>query len=114
MCNSFSTHEAAMKFWKTEHQHLSHDGESPSPLVSLVEVEQKGLRAVAEKICESNECRYPLLALRLLIHVITGIDSNGKIHLSARQLSKSMGVHYDTITKCLKYLREIGVLRIDN
>jgi DNA-binding transcriptional regulator YhcF (GntR family) len=78
---------------------------------NIVEIEQKNLRAVVEQICK--QCRYPLLALRLLLHVITGIDHNGRIDISARQLSRKMDVHYDTVTKCLKYLREIGVLRIE-
>jgi NADH/NAD ratio-sensing transcriptional regulator Rex len=55
----------------------------------------------------------PLLALRLLIHIIAGIDADGKIHICARQLSKKLDVNYDTVTKCLKYLREIGAMRIE-
>lgn len=80
---------------------------------NIIEIEQKNLQHAVEKICTRKECRYPLLALRLLFHVITGIDATGKINISARQLSKSMNAHYDTITKCLKYLREIEVIRID-
>lgn len=76
----------------------------------IIEIEQEKLRMVAETIC--TQSRYPLLSLRLLIHVITGIDENGRIDISARHLSKKMGVHYDTVTKCLKYLRDIEVLRI--
>lgn len=76
----------------------------------IVEIEQKKLRMIAETIC--TQSRYPLLALRLLIYVITGIDENGRIDISARHLSKKMDVHYDTITKCLKYLRETEILRI--
>jgi len=80
---------------------------------NIVEIEQKNLRRVVEKICQPGQCRYPLLALRLLLHVITGIDHTGTISISARQLAKSMNVHYDTVTKCLKYLREIGVVWIE-
>jgi len=47
------------------------------------------------------------------MHVIAGIDAGGCIHICARQLSKEMEVNYDTVTKCLKYLREIQVLRIE-
>lgn len=86
------------------------DGKNEWPSENIVEIESTAVRNVADKICQ--QCRYPLLGLRLLIHVITGIDTNGRIHISARQLSKSMDVHYDTVTKCLKYLREIGVLHI--
>ena len=78
---------------------------------NTVEIEQRNLLLVTEKICTS--CRYPLLAIRLLIHVIAGIDATGKVHISARHLSKTMNVHYDTVTKCLKYLREIGVMSIE-
>jgi hypothetical protein len=78
---------------------------------NMIEIEQRNLRSVVETIC--NQCRYPLLALRLLIHVITGIDADGRIDISARQLSKTMDVHYDTVTKCLKYLREIEAIRIE-
>lgn len=80
---------------------------------NTVEIERKALRQVADRICQSGECRYPLLALRLLIYVITGVDANGKICLSSRQLSKKMNAHYDTVNKCLKYLKEIGVLQAE-
>ncbi len=79
---------------------------------NAVEIEQKNLRLLVEHICRGDQCRYPLLTLRLLIHLITGIDSNGLTYISARQLSKSMDVHYDTITKCLKYLRNIEAIAI--
>ena len=77
----------------------------------VVQIEQHKLRTVVETIC--TQCRYPLLALRLLLYVITGIDAEGRIYLSARHLAKMLNVHYDTVTKCLKYLREIEVLQIE-
>jgi len=80
---------------------------------NVVEIEKKCLRHIIEKISRNDECRYPLLAIRILIHAITGIDANGRTYISARQLSKSLDVHYDTVTKCLKYLREIEALRFD-
>ena len=79
-------------------------------LDNIIEVESKNLQEITDKIC--GQCRYPLLALRLLIYFITGIDNNGVIQISARQLSRKMNVHYDTVTKCLKYLREIEVIRL--
>jgi hypothetical protein len=98
-----------MKFLKPEnHSWLNNEASE-----NIVEIEPMTLRSIAEKICKNDRCRYPLLALRLLIHVITGIDGSGKIYISARQLSKSLDVHYDTVTKCLKFLREIEVLRIE-
>ncbi len=83
------------------------------PKENVVEVEKKSLRYIVEKISRNDQCRYPLLAIRILVHVITSIDGNGKTYISARQLSKSLDVHYDTVTKCLKYLREIDVLSFD-
>lgn len=93
-----------MKFYKSEIQNIS---------ANVVEIEPQSFRYIVDKICKNADCRYPLLALRLLVHVITGIDASGKVYLSARQLAKSLDVHYDTVTKCLKYLREIEVLKIE-
>ncbi len=85
-------------------------GEIQWPQENIIEVERKNLLFITEKICQ--QCRYPLLTLRLLLHIICGIDANGQVHISARQLSKKLDAHYNTVTKCLKYLREIGVVRI--
>lgn len=89
---------------------INHSGTHWLPR-NTVEIEQGNLLLVTEKICK--EYRYPLLALRLLIHVICGIDADRKVYISARQLSKNLDVHYDTVTKCLKFLREIEVIRIE-
>jgi hypothetical protein len=78
-----------------------------------VEIEQENLLCITEQICQHSHCRYPQLALRLMLHMIAGIDTEGRVHVCARQLAKTLGVHYDTVTKCLKYLREIGVLGIE-
>ncbi len=100
-----------MNLPKTENNLFQNDGISQWSPEHVVEIEQRNLRATVDKICK--QCRYPLLALRLLLYVITGIDQQGRIDISARHLSKKMDVHYDTVTKALKYLREIGVLRIE-
>lgn len=89
-----------------QQQHFSHEKNS-------IEIDQKALLSITEQICQPGGCRYPLLALRILIHVIGGIDGNGQIPISARRLSKSMNVHYDTVCKTLKYLRKTGVLEIE-
>lgn len=78
---------------------------------NIVEIEKRNLLLVVEKI--NKQARYPLLALRLFLHVICGIDADGKINISARQMAKTLDAHYDTVTKCLKYLREIEVIRLD-
>ncbi len=83
------------------------------PTENVVEVEKKSLRYIVEKISRNGECRYPLLAIRILVHAITSVDGSGKTYMSARQLSKSLDVHYDTVTKCLKYLRQINALSYD-
>lgn len=75
---------------------------------NTVEIEQEHLLSITEKIC--GQCRYPLLALRLLIYVICKIDADGKICLNARRLAKTFDVHYDTLTKCIKYLRENEII----
>ena len=80
---------------------------------NIVEIEQHYLVFITEKICKDKKCRFPQLALRILIHVIAGLNTEGRMNICARQLSKAMGVNYDTVTKCLKYLREIDVLRIE-
>jgi len=82
-------------------------------LEDVIGIEKKSLRSIVETICKNPQCRYPLLTLRLLIHIITETDKDGRIYLSPRQLSKLMGTHYDTVTKCLKYLRIVGVLSFD-
>jgi hypothetical protein len=76
-----------------------------------LEIERKTLFYFSEKICRDKKCRYPQLAMRILIHVMAGVDNDGKIYICARRLSQAMDAHYDTVTKCVKYLREIGVLR---
>gem|GEM_PF-2008618 len=78
---------------------------------NIIEIEPQSLLHVTETIC--RQCRYPFLTLRLFLHVLCGIDGNGKTCICARRLAKKLDVHYDTVTKCLKYLREIGVVRIE-
>ncbi len=80
---------------------------------SIIEVERHQLLQVTETICTDHACRYPQLALRILIHVITGIDSEGNVFISAKQLASRLGVNYNTVSKCLRYLRRIGVLRLE-
>lgn len=78
---------------------------------NVIEIEQGDLSVVVDRIC--TQCRYPLLGLRLLLHVITGMNSDGLIHISARHLAKKLDVNYDTVSKCLKDLREMEVLQIE-
>jgi hypothetical protein len=87
--------------------------DNKSDTENIVVLDQKHLALFAEKICTDPNCRYPLVALRILVHSITSVNKKGHIYISARRLSKSMGVHYDTVTKSLKYLRGIGILNIE-
>ncbi len=80
---------------------------------NVVWVDHHKLFYLTERISHDQRCRYPQLTLRILINAIAGMDTDGKIYICARQLSKIMDVHYDTVTKCIKYLREIEVLRIE-
>ena len=96
------------------HTHSEKKGHDSWPKENIVEIDTKHLTTLTEYICSPNSrCRYPLLALRLLVHVIGQIDEQGKMYISAKKLSQKMDVHYDSITKCLKYLREIGALRVE-
>ena len=78
---------------------------------NIIEIEPEKLLRITETIC--TQCRYPLLALRLLIHIICAIDADWQITISTRRLATMLGLHYDTVTKCLKYLREIEVLTME-
>nr|WP_322624516.1 hypothetical protein [uncultured Flavobacterium sp.] len=78
---------------------------------NIVEIDQKNLQLITEHICK--RCRYPLLALRLFLHVLCNIDAQGRVSINARHLSKRLDVNYDTVTKALKFLREINVLAIE-
>lgn len=79
----------------------------------VVEIKPIQLMKITETICTDARCRYPQLALRILLHVIAGIDKDGGVFLSAKQLAGNMGVNYNTVTKCLRYLRRIGVLSLE-
>ncbi|WP_157544001.1 hypothetical protein [Mucilaginibacter paludis] len=92
-----------MQIIKNYHQQITQKG--------VLVIERINLVSITEKICCDEKCRYPQLALRILIHVMAGMDTEGKIYISARRLAHVLGAHYDTVTKCIKYLREIEVLQ---
>lgn len=79
---------------------------------NIIEIERKNFSHIIESIC-NGQCRYPLLAIRILVQAIVNIESNGKTYLSARQLAKILDAQYTTVNKCLVYLRKIDVLQID-
>jgi hypothetical protein len=109
---TITTYEGIVEFRRTAKEGASNTAADWNP-EDTVEIDRKNLLTIAESICKNKECRYPLLALRLLIHVICGIDTEGRIPICARQLAKKLDVHYDTLCKSLKYLRKINVLHIE-
>jgi hypothetical protein len=80
----------------------------------IAEVDQKAIFEITEKICTDENCHYRQLALRILLHMIASIDGDNKIYIHAGQYAEALKVHYNSLTKCLKYLREIGLLFIEN
>ncbi len=78
------------------------------PSARTVTIKQDHLLLITETICK--QCRHPFLALRVLIHVINSVDEKGQLFINARRLATSLDAHYDTVTKCLKFLRKIDVL----
>lgn len=76
-------------------------------------VDPERFAQLTELICTDEKCKYPQLTLRLFNHIVAGIDTENKWNASARQISRRLGAHYDTVTKCLKYLRAIDVIRVE-
>jgi len=77
----------------------------------FVIVNPENLVRYTEIICTDKNCKYPQLALRILNHIFAEMNKENKWTASARQISKRFDVHYDTVTKCLKYLRSINILQ---
>lgn len=98
---------------------INYSTETITPITRITEIDKKqilinsaNLTRYTELICTDKKCRYPQLALRLLNHIIAEVDNNNIWLSSARQISERFNVHYDTVTKCLKYLRSINVIKI--
>lgn len=86
----------------------------PVPQDNIVGIDQRQLFAFSERICGAGStCKYPQLALRLLVYMLSHIDSEGKAYINARKVARKLDVHYDTVTKCLKYLRHIDAVRVE-
>lgn len=77
---------------------------------NIVQVNRQNIIAITEKICTDKNCKFRQQALRIFVHLIASIDKECKVAINAKQLSKKLDVHYDTVSKCLKYLRNIEVL----
>ena len=97
---------------------IDYSNETITPITSFYD-KQSGLLIVnpvslinyAEIICTDENSRYPQLNLRILIHDLGEIDKENKWAVCPRQISKQLGAHYDTVTKCLKFLRSIQALQ---
>lgn len=99
-------------------QNINYETETILPATSfydryrgLLIINPESLIRYTEIICTDENCRFPQLALRILNHVFSEIDKENKFTVNARRISKQFGVHYDTVTKCLKYLRSIGLIK---
>jgi len=101
--------------------HINYSDETITPDTCFYD-KQKGLLVVnpenlikfTEIICTDKNCRYPQLTLRILNHIFAEIDKDNKWAISPRFVSTKLEANYDTVTKCLKYLRSINVLQIEN
>lgn len=83
------------------------------PTEHIIEIERRQLVRIVELICTDSDCRFPQLTLRVLLHLMAMVDAQNRVHVSAKQLAHTLGVHYNTVTKCLKYLRRIGVVQLE-
>jgi hypothetical protein len=81
---------------------------------NIIQVNQQYILLISEKISNDENCKFRQAVLRIFNHILASIDDEGKVSINARQLSKNLGVHYDTITKCIKYLRAINVIKTEN
>lgn len=100
-----------------EHQHPG-DGFEPTILhqwqpETLIRFNQENISLISEKICNDENCKFRQVTLRIFNYLLSHVNNDCKVSLNARQLSKTFGVHYDTITKSIKYLKLIGVIKID-
>lgn len=79
----------------------------------FIRFNQQYILLVSEKISTDTNCKFRQVTLRVFIYLLANIDNEGKISINARQLSKNLGVHYDTITKCIKYLKDIDFIKTE-
>ena len=84
-----------------------------SPLDNTIHVNQKVLLAITEKISTDKNCKFRQTVLVIFNHLLASMDNDCKVEICARQLSTKLGVHYDTVTKCIKYLKQIEVLKTE-
>ena len=100
---------------------INYAEETISPVTSFYDKHKKLLivnpdilKGYTETICTDESCRYPKLTLRILNHILADIDRENKWEASPRNVAKRLDSNYDTVTKCLKYLRSINALQDDS
>jgi len=76
-----------------------------------IKVNQENILLISEKISTDENLKFHQAALRIFNFLIASVDNDCKVVISARHLSKKLGISYDTVTKCLKYLKMIKVLK---
>jgi len=100
-----------------EYQHLGENFGSNSSHhwqpENIIQVNQQYILLISEQISNDKNCKFRQAALRIFTHLLASIDNEGKVSINARQLSKNLGVHYDTTTKCIKYLKVIDVIKTE-
>jgi hypothetical protein len=78
---------------------------------NTIRVNQENLLLFIEKITTDENCKFRQTVLLIFNHLLANMDNESKVEINARQLSKKLGVHYDTATKCIKYLKQIEVIK---
>ncbi len=78
-----------------------------------VKMHQQNISLVSETICTDRNFRFRQAGVRIFNYLVGCADMECKVAICARQLSKKLGVSYDTVTKTLKYLKQLKVLHPD-
>lgn len=73
----------------------------------LLIINPNSLIQYEEIIRNDKNCRYPKLTLKILIHIFVETDNENKWNVNPGLIAEKLNAHYDTVTKCLKYLRSI-------
>jgi Fic family protein len=97
-----------------------HTGEDLNPAIlhqwqpeTLIRFNQENISFISEKICNDKNCKFRQVTLRIFNHLLSHVNNECRVSINAKQLSKIFGVHYDTITKSIKYLKSIDVIKIE-
>ena len=80
---------------------------------SIIQINQRYVFMISEKISRDKNCKFRQLALRIFTNILASMDNDGKVSINARLLSSQLDVHYDTVTKCIKYLKSIDVIKTE-